>query len=292
MDEDMKADALPKAEMPQWLKAILQMIVVAIGMGGSAAGTYYATREAGPDVPTPAPIVLPEKVVGDVRTVIDVTAVTESRMVRWRSLDEGLLVIDDLPDLIARKSIKVIACKAGSYRVECWGAISGDPTTIHSTVVVVGKKPSPPGPAPKPPEPIPPEPAPPKPKPIPPTPTPVDPLIAKIQKAYDADLAPLLVKRSQVAMMTELYTAMVAHSKDQGIKTLDDLLSDYQIAANGKAGVPGLLTPNVLMECRGIVAGEVLAALSGEMGVALDDAMRGKAVALWTRLAAAMQGVK
>lgn len=207
---------------------------------------------------------------GAVHGKIELAAETMGKFVRWRLIDPGPLLIDDLPDLRTRKQAILYSCKPGKFRVECWTAINDEPSAIVVCVVTIVGEPQPP-PPPEPPVP-------------PPPPPPADPLTAALQLCYNQDPQLQPIKAAHLQRMIGLYQAMTIHAADKGITKLADLLSDYQKTAAGM--------PNELIGCRKLVAAEIAAALGTNTNAMLDDAMRQRAVDLFARLAKAASGVK
>lgn len=280
MEPEPQPAPQPK-KLPAWAIKILQWLVVLLMGAGAGGGGLYAVNRT-PE-PTPPEVSLAEEFYGEPGELIELTAQTTGARVRWRSLDVGLSLIDDLPDLIARKEVRAIACASGKYRVECWSAIGNEPTRIYRTVVIVGK----PGPGPNPPTPVPPDPTPPT--PVPPTPVPPAPtseLARKLQACWSADTTNLVVKTSQRALIIGLYEAMADHAKNEKITTTGELLGDLKTQA------AAMLLPSALTECRKAISAEVAAALGTDPATVLDVAFRLKAVDVFNRVAKAMQEVK
>ena len=292
-----KALAIAKASGLDWKKWLTLLLTLIGTNAATSTSTYYAMRAPapGPGPDGPMPEIVVKDVSGRPHERIELKAETVGVKVRWRA-DPGILLIDDLPDLILNKRAVAIGCKPGKFRVECWSAIGNEPTAIYvATVTVSGE----PGPGPTPPDPptpvppvppVPPPPVPPIPPP-PPPPAPVDPFLSKLQAAYDADRGAEPVKRGQLSLMIGLYLAMVDHSKDASIKTTGDLLADYKRTANGDGTRPGLLLPNELIGLRKLIGAEV-AAVFGPDSVTLDDPMRTRAVELWGKLAKTLGAIK
>lgn len=262
-----------KVDWAYWLawgkSALLWALMTAVGAGT----TYAAMRSPAEPTPTPEPLTIASEFTGNPMEPLTLSC-EAAGMVRWRVVDPGLVL---MVDGTTKKPV-CIACKQATYRVECWTAVGGQPTDIYSTMVTIGN-PSPPKP---PPPPDPPKPDPPK----PPPPAPVDPLTAKFQAAYDAETnGGAAKKKAALGLLIGLMEAMAEHAKKPGITNLADLLADYRTVASE------MLLPDSLVGIRQLIAAEVAAAF-GTDSVTLDDATRAKAVALWTRLAKALAGVK
>ncbi len=262
----------PAKKLPAWVVTILKFLVtVLLGTGVGVGAKTLADRT--PD-PVPPEISLPAEFKGEVGQLIELKCETTGTIVRWRSCGTGLNLIDDLPDLITKKGAYVIACKPGSYRVECWSAIGNSPTWIYKTTVVIGE----PGPAP--PVPVPPTPVPPT--PIPPS----SELAKKLQAAYTTNPALPAVKLSQKNSLTGLYLAMVDHAKNPAITTTTMLLADLKAQSDATVPASGLI------ECRKVISEEVRGAVGSAMDAPLDPDIRGKAVDVFGRVAKALTEVK
>lgn len=273
----MASDPTQPTKLPAWAISILKWFVVLITGGAMyAGGEFVATK---PVEPTPAEIEIDAEFYGEPGDLIALTCKTAGTRVKWRAVTDGLNLLDDLPDLIARKEARAIACAPGRYEFEVWSAISGEPTSIYRRVVVVGK----PGPGPNPPTPVPPTPVPPT--PIPP-PEPTSELAKKLQACWAADPTNMVVKTSQRALIVGLYEAMVEHAKNEKVATTGDLLGDLKVQA------AAMLLPTALTECRKIISAEVAAALGTNPATVLDATVRGKAVDVFQRIAKAMAEVK
>jgi len=271
----------PSRRLPAWAIAILKYLVTLLLGGASIVAAQYAAGR--PDTPVPAEIELASEFYGEPGDLIELSAKTTGAKVRWRSIDKGLRLIDDLPDLAARKAALALSCTPGRYRVECWSAISGDPTAICQAMVVIGDPPAPVPPTPVPPTPVPPTPVP----PTPPAPTPPQSELAKkLQACWSADPTPIVVKTSQKALIIGLYEAMVDHAKNEKVTTTGELLGDL------KAQAAAMLLPGALIECRKIISAEVATSLGVEPELAIDAALRAKAVDVFGRVARAMGEVK
>ncbi len=226
------------------------------------------------------PLKLPKEVKGLPGKFITIKAETMGKHVRWRAVDPGLEILDDLPSLKEGKEIRCIACKPGRYRVEAYTSINDEPTPIVVCTVVVGNAP----PGPSPPNPKPPNPNPPLP--------PVDPLVSKLSAAFVADGGPTPVNRAQVVALIGLYEAAADHAAKPGITTVGMLLEDIRKVANGEGGQPGLIRPDVLVGVRNAISAEVVNVLGDEPSTQLDAPTRTRAVDIFRRIAAALLKVQ
>ena len=284
--EEITEDAivLAKENGTDWKKWITLLIALIASNGINTSATYYAMRAPGPD--SPAPEIVVKDVAGEVQTPIELKAETTGTKVRWRSIDPGLLLLDSMPDLVANKRALAIACSPGKYRVECWGALGGEPTGIYVCIVTVGK-PGPAPPIPPPPSPPdPPAPSPPDPPPPPPPPPAPSPLTSKLQAAYAADPGAVSVKAGQRVMLQGLYEAMIEHAKKKEIVNAADLVSDLKAAAGQ------MIQPTALIELRKVISAEVASVLGREPTATLDPDLRPKAVELFQRVAKSLSEVK
>ncbi len=226
------------------------------------------------------PLKLPKEVKGLPGKFITIKAETMGKHVRWRAVDPGLEILDDLPSLKEGKEIRCIACKPGHYRVEAYTSINDEPTPIVVCTVVIGSVP----PGPNPPNPKPPNPNPPLP--------PADPLVSKLSAAFAADGGPTPVNRAQVVALIGLYEAAADHAAKPGITTVGMLLEDIRKVANGEGGQPGLIRPDVLVGVRKAISAEVVNVLGDEPSTRLDVVTRTRAVDIFRRIAAALAKVQ
>lgn len=261
-----------------WL-TFLKWILMFLATSTTTAGaTALALRPE-----TPEPEVVAEIVLKDAKGMpgvpVMLQAETMGARVKWRAVTPGLVIVDDLPDLVSSKRALAFACRAGVYRVECWTALNNEPTHIYSCAVTIGDpEPLPPGPPPVPPGPTPPIP------PIPPQPT--NPLTVRLQAAYQSDLSPVSAKAGQKMLLQGLYEAMIEHAKKPEILTTSDLLADLKSAANG------LIAPGALIEIRKVISAEISQALGTETSTRLDPDLRPRAVELFARIAKALSEVR
>ncbi len=227
------------------------------------------------------PLKLPKEVKGLPGKFITIKAETMGKHVRWRAVDSGIELLDDLPSLKEGKEIRCIACKPGRYRVEAYTSINDEPTPIVVCTVVVGN--APPGPSP------PPNPNPPNPNP--PTP-PVDPLVSKFVSAFAVDGGPTPANRAQLVALVGLYEAAADHAAKPGITTVGMLLEDIRKVAYGEGGQPGLIRPDVLIGVRKAISAEVVNVLGDEPSTQLEPATRARAIDNFRRIAAALTKVQ
>ncbi len=231
------------------------------------------------------PLRLPKEIKGLPGKFISIKAETMGKQVRWRAVDPGLEILDDLPSLKEGKEIRCIACKPGRYRVEAYTSINDEPTPIVVCTVVVG---NPPGPSP-PPNPNPPSPNPPN--PTPPNP-PIDRMVAKFSAALATDGGTTPVNRAQLIALIGLYEAAADHAAKPGITTVGMLLEDIRKVAYGEGGQPGLIRPDVLVGVRKAISAEVVNVLGDEPSSQLDAPTRTRAVDIFRRIAAALAKVQ
>jgi len=223
------------------------------------------------------PLKLPTEVKGQPGKFIAIKAETMGKQVRWRAVDPGLEILDDLPSLKERKEIRCIACKPGRYRVEAYTSINDEPTPIVVCTVVIGEAPGPNPPKPNPPNPNPPNPSP-----------PTDQLVAKLASALTTDGGATPVNRAQLIALIGLYEAAADHAAKPGITTVGMLLDDIRKVAYGDGGQPGLIRPDVLVGVRKAISAEVANVLGDEPTAQLDTATRARAVESFRRIAAAL----
>ena len=224
-----------------------------------------------------SPLRLPNEIAGQPGKFITIKAETMGKHVRWRAVDPGMEILDDLPSLKEGKEIRCIACKPGWYRVEAYTSINDEPTAIVVCTVVVGN--APPGPTP------------PHPNPHPPVP-PVDPLVAKLAAAFATDGGGAPVNRAQLIALAGLYEAAADHAVKPGITTVGMLLEDIRKVAYGDGGQPGLIRPEVLVGVRKTISAEVVNVLGDEPNSQLNGPTRTRAIDIFRRIAAALAKVQ
>lgn len=277
--QELEKDALAVASKIDWKKWLVLALTFLVSNATTSTATYYATKPASP-APDVAELVVKD-VSGKVHDRIELKADTQGTHVKWRSLNKNLMLIDDLPDLIAGKRAIAIGKRAGTYHVECWSAIGNEPTAIYrATVKIDSADPVPPDPTP--PGPTPPGPTPPN----PPPPAPTSPLTLKLQVAYDSDSASASVKAAQKGTLQVLYEAMVDHAKNKEIVNTSDLLADLKAASDK------MVPKTALIEMRKVNAAEVAAALGDSTDSKLDPDLRPKAIDVFGRIAKSLSEVK
>lgn len=218
------------------------------------------------------PLKVPEEVKGKPGLVY-VKAETSGVNVRWVLLDPGPSFIP--PEFLKDPRVAVVFClEPGRYRLLAYTG-KGDEVSepAITTLVIEGK-----GPNPTPPGPIPPGPTPP--------PSPPDPLVAKFQAAFSADASP--AKAAALTSLVGLYQAMAEHTRDdRTLTTLGDVLGDLQRTAK-RLNLPA----EALVELRKQIAAEVAATIGTNPSLALDAALRSRAVDAFTKIAEALGKVK
>lgn len=223
------------------------------------------------------PLKLPKEIKGLPGKFVTIKAETMGKHVRWRAVDPGLEILDDLPSLKEGKEIRCIACKPGRYRVEAYTSINDEPTVTFICTVIIGNTPPAPNP---PPNPNPPNPPPPNP--------PIDPLVAKFSSALTGDGGMTPVNRAQLIALIGLYEAAADHAAKPGISSVGMLLEDIRKVAYGEGGQNGLIRPDVLIGVRKAISAEVVHVLGDEPSAQLDVTTRGRAVDIFRRVATAL----
>lgn len=198
-------------------------------------GLVASAVQAGPTLvlaePDPGPtITLPARVEGAPGAFVKVPATTKGEVVQWVPLTPGLNLfpVDLLKD--SRTAI-VSAPNPGTYRLLAYTALGNKPSEPAFTDVVIGGG----GPAPGP-------------GPTPPDPTPADPLLKKLQAAYDADVEPS--KAAHLACLVGLWKSFA--TMDVGSGTTAGQF--YQILKNESGKV---LPPDALPTTRLAIATEL-----------------------------------
>lgn len=218
------------------------------------------------------PLKLPEEVKSKPGLVF-IKAETAGVNVRWVLLDAGPSFIP--AELLKDPRTAVVLClEPGRYRLLAYTG-KGDEVSepAIATIVIEGKGPTPPGPTPPGPTP-------------PPNPVPPDPLTAKFQAAFSADAS--ATKAAALSSLVGLYQAMAEHTReDRTMTTLGDVLGDLQRTAKKQS-----LPADVLVELRKQIAAEVAATIGTNPALALDAALRTRAVDAFTRIAEALGRVK
>jgi hypothetical protein len=183
------------------------------------------------------------------------------RPARWFLLDEHPAA--ELRAAADGKTATFASTIDGQFRVI---AISGE--DVHRVKVVKGPpQPMPPGPDPKPPAPVP----------------PADPLAAKLQAAFDAEVLPKEKKAEAIKDKVELYTQAAKLALDPEVATTGQLLGRVKKAADA-------LHTDTLPLVRKAVRAELQAAMPED--VPLTPESRAKAAAMFTRIKTALEGVK
>ena len=207
---------------------------------------------------------LPPEVKGQPGAFIQVPAMTDCPHVMWYSPDVGLNVFP-VQLLKDSKTAVVTATSPGRYRLVAWVAKDSEPSSPAVCVVVVGDapEPQPPGPGPKPPE-----------------PGPSDPLLAKLQDAYDASTD--AKKAEHAATLAELYRQAATLARDEKIKTAGDLYAKIAAAS-------GMLLPrDALRKLRGVVQVELDSSLPTDTETVLTERHRQEIQGTLTHLAELM----
>lgn len=123
--------------------------------------------------------------------------------------------------------------------------------------------------------------------PIPPVPPqPNDPLVAKLQAAFDKDAGSKDDKAKWKNALRGFYQAMTDHVRDKGVATIGDLLADY------RAAIPALLPDGSVMELRKVCGLEVASLAGDDATKAINSELRQSFVTLFDRLAKALDQVK
>ncbi len=246
------------------------------------ASMAYADDPAQPAVNKK--ITITEKIEIAPGEVAYVIVATEGKKVIFDSRTPGLTRVK--PELINNTKIAVYSgASPGKYEVWAWSAIGEEPTEqVRCEITIKGK-----GPAPKPPEP---KPVPPEPKPLP-----VDPLVKKMQDAYDKSPGAALAKEKQKVALIGTYLAMADFAKrpDSMVSTTFGLFEKMTETVSEMLNPDHTLTPaevsTILREVRTVVAGE-LGRVFGAVDQPLTAEMRTTAYNAYTTLAAALRQVK
>lgn len=214
-------------------------------------------------------IKLPARIEAKVGLPVKVQAETTAKSVAWILIDEGRANQIPLEDQKSTLFTWLVPT-GGDIRLIAI-CTSGEMIYQAKTLIVVGG--SPPGPGPTPP------------------PAPVD-LRKKLQDAYTADAAPEALKDRQKTQVIGLYQAMSETTKSPQITTTDQLKGMLSATASAMLkpldeSFPG----GVLVPVRKVIAAEVATAL-GPAPATLTDELRGRAVALFSHIAAELKEVK
>lgn len=167
---------------------------------------------------------LPAEIRGDTGTFIEVKATTTDSLVKWKSVDAGLMLFP--AHLLKDSKVAVVlAMKDGRYRLLAVSAKDGTPSDFAECVVTIGTPlpvPVPPGPGPEPP---------PNP-PIPPQPT-IGPLrVLMLQEEDDRNSS--VYSRGQIESMTAtaVLKYLMAHTKDASGQTSYQIWDDDYVDAS------------------------------------------------------------
>lgn len=217
-------------------------------------------------------IKVPAEVKGEVGDWITIVAETEGKTVRWVAMSTALKVF---PTHLLKdsKTAVVQASRPGKYRLLCYtalGDVPSDPVICH-VVVTAG---------PDPPDPVPPGPKPPNP---PDPPDPSDPLTAKIRAALASDPGTPADKARHAAALSGFYAAMSKHVATDQVATVGDLLSDY------RAAIPSVLPEGAIPATRKAAGQEVAAVVGDDADRKIDAALKAALVALFGKLAKALE---
>lgn len=212
-------------------------------------------------------IQLPSTVKGEPGDFITVKATTNGKIVRWYTPDKGLSVI---PSELLRdpKTAIVYSKKPGKYRLLAYTAAGDEPSDLAECVVTIGEPPPGPDPGPQP----------------GPEPGPVDPLVKKLQDAYNADSDPQ--KASLPAKLASLYRHGSDIAGSMSIATWDGLFSSMSKQAS-ESGVAGKLS-----KVQAVIRDEVLSAFPTDRTKPLDQDGRVMAKVALMRAATLVEKIK
>lgn len=198
---------------------------------------------------------LPAEVRGQAGALVKVRAETPSKKVRWRPLDAGL-VVADRDDVADQRTILVVACKPGRYRLACWTTAGDDVTDLVETVVVVEDGPAPPKP---------------------------DALLAALRSAYEGETNADKAKHARG--LAAVWRAAVGYCQDTELTTAGTLLSIVREAA-------GKVVPNGALDAvRRRVAEELRASLPTDPDAPLTPELRARAADTFGRIATALEAL-
>lgn len=220
---------------------------------------------------------LPSEVKVKPGRLLRLNAKTTGKVVKWVAGDEDCDIIP-FPD---GKTAIFSSMTPGRHRVYAYTALGDQPSEPAICTILVGDVPPVPPPIP----PVPPTPPGPTPPPVPPNPD--NPLTAKFQIAFNADPSELAKKLDVKTKLVGFYEAMSEHTADKDVKTLGELLEDYQ-------KVRPTLLPEVLTEMRKLVGGEVAVLIGADSAPdrLLIAAFRQQLVDGFKRIAKALEAVK
>jgi len=204
---------------------------------------------------------LPEKVAAKPGRLVQITAKSEQKVVKW-------FLIGEDADLIVMESTKAAifsATNPGTYRVLAWTAAGDVPSDPAVCAIQVGEPPAPTPPSPKPPAP-----------PSPPSP-PSDPLQAALQGIYGGLEDPR--KDEYRLALVGIYRQAAKTANDAQLKTAGEL---YLVIRRAALKV---LPDDALRPVRERLAQEIGSTLPTDSSAVLNDEIRKKAVNCYTRMA-------
>lgn len=213
-------------------------------------------------------ITLPKEVRAGQFPFVTITAQTEGKTVRWFFESKQLaflpLQINDPKSCVIMLATGI---PEGRYAVYAYTAISGEPTPVARTEIVVGDNPEP-GP---------------EPGPNPPTPGPQTPLEKNIYSAWKADGN----HADKAALLAALYKEAATKTvPDASIKTVGDLFRVMK-SASGK-----LISPTDLGSVRRTIADHLNSVLPTNPSVSLDAGIRTTAATAFNEIATALEKCK
>lgn len=205
------------------------------------------------------PLKLPPEVRGQAGQPVKVKAETTAKKVRWKTFDPGLTLLDrgDLADPL---SMIVFSCRPGRYTLYAWASAGEDATELVPCVVVVEEG----GPAPPPPGP--------------------DVFLEAVRAAYAAD-PDAATKREDMLQLAAVWRQAVGLAKKPAVATVGELMGKVKEAA-------GTLAEGRLKGVRTRVGEELQTALAADINSPLTGAVQNKVVALFERIATALEKVK
>jgi hypothetical protein len=208
------------------------------------------------DIPTPPALKVPAEVKAPAATISEVRAETTGKVVVWVVLTPGLSVRP-----IDGGRVLLFSGPAGRYECLAYTAIGDVPSEPARCAIIIGEAP---GPSPKP-------------KPDPPP----DPLRAKLKAAFDADGAPVELKRDQARDLAALYRAAAKLAEDPAVTTAGELLKRVRDAAGTLVG------PDALREVRRVAGNELASLLPTDSALKNDG--RAAAAGLFRKLAVILE---
>lgn len=206
-------------------------------------------------------IKVPAEVRGEQGDWITVSATTDGKVVRWVAMSPGLRVF---PAHLLRdtKTAVVSASRPGRYTLLAYTAAGDEPSDPAICDVVVGE----PGPGPGP----------------TPPPGPIDALTKRVQDALTSDAGSEADKRTYAAKLAGFYSAMAKHVDQGNVKTVGDMLSDYQAASKA------VLPEGVIVNTRRVCGREVHAVSGEDAERAIDESLKKQLVDIFNKLSAAL----